>query len=104
LNHCHFKNICHRDLKPENVVFKKRSKYPAFLDLENGEGELKIIDFGLAKYLLKGQSLKSKVGTPYYVAPEVLEANYDHRCDNWSVGVITYTLLCGYPPFFADNH
>ena len=68
------------------------------------EGEIKIIDFGLAKYLAGSNSLKSKVGTPYYVAPEVLEGNYDHRCDNWSVGVITYTLLCGYPPFFADNH
>eukprot|EP00347_Sterkiella_histriomuscorum_P007015 403350571 len=104
LNHCHLKNICHRDLKPENIVFKKKAQIQKIIDIDQGEGEIKIIDFGLAKYLFKGQNLKSKVGTPYYVAPEVLESNYDHRCDNWSVGVITYTLICGYPPFFADNH
>lgn len=51
-----------------------------------------------------GSYLKSKVGTPYYVAPEVLDGCYDYRCDNWSLGVITYTMLCGYPPFFGENH
>jgi calcium-dependent protein kinase len=85
-------------------VFNKKTKVPELIDLENEEGEIKIIDFGLAKYLLKGKSLKSKVGTPYYVAPEVLDGQYDNRCDNWSVGVITYTLICGYPPFFAETH
>ncbi len=95
LNHCHFKKICHRDLKPENIVFTKKSKDPVVIDLENEEGDIKIIDFGLAKYLIENKSLKSKVGTPYYVAPEVLEGDYDHRCDNWSVGVITYALLSG---------
>jgi calcium-dependent protein kinase len=104
LNHCHYKNICHRDLKPENIVFAKKSKHPRELDLTNDEAVIKIIDFGLAKFISEGNSLKSKVGTPYYVAPEVLEGSYDYRCDNWSVGVITYTMLCGYPPFFGENH
>lgn len=106
LNHCHYKNISHRDLKPENIVFKRKTVENVNESSEDfsEEGEIKIIDFGLAKYLGGDNTLKSKVGTPYYVAPEVLEGNYDNRCDIWSVGVIAYTLLCGYPPFFADNH
>lgn len=86
----HDLNIIHRDLKPENIIFEK-------LGLD--EMNLKLIDFGTSREIQKDQKLKIKMGTPYYIAPEVLKKNYDQKCDVWSLGVITYILFCGYPPF-----
>jgi len=95
IEYCHdAKNICHRDLKPENFLF-----YTA----EEGS-PIKIIDFGLSRNELPDSGImQTKVGTPYYVAPEVLRREYTKSCDIWSIGVITYILLCGYPPFYGDN-
>ena len=47
--------------------------------------------------------MSSILGTPYYIAPEVIKGSYDKMCDVWSIGVIAYTILCGYPPFDADT-
>lgn len=47
--------------------------------------------------------MTTKIGTPYYVSPEILEGRYDNSCDIWSIGVITYIMLCGYPPFNATT-
>ncbi|CAN9515488.1 unnamed protein product [Ophioblennius macclurei] len=88
----HSINIAHRDIKPENLLYT--SKRPDAL--------LKLTDFGFAKESTALNSLATPCFTPYYVAPEVLgPEKYDKSCDMWSLGVIMYILLCGYPPFFS---
>lgn len=91
----HQNHICHRDLKPENFLFTTKE------DIE--KTHLKVIDFGLACKFADGQFLKTKAGTPYYVAPQVLSGKYGPESDVWSLGVIMYVLLCGYPPFYGEN-
>ena len=74
-----------------------------FVD-KDAEINIKLIDFGLSKILgLDGKIMMTKLGTPYYVSPEVLEGNYDKRCDLWAVGVMAYILLSGNPPFNGRN-
>jgi len=61
--------------------------------------EIQIIDFGTSIVVKENQKLDEKLGTPYYIAPEVLAKNYGPKCDLWSIGVITYITLSGIPPF-----
>lgn len=94
VNYLHLNNIAHRDLKPENFLFFDKSP----------ESLIKIIDFGLASYFTEeNPEMKTKAGTPYYVAPQVLNGCFDKKCDIWSIGVLFYILLCGYPPFYGDT-
>ncbi|EGR33828.1 protein kinase domain protein [Ichthyophthirius multifiliis] len=93
VNYCHKNKIVHRDLKPENVLYE--SNQPNAL--------LKIVDFGTSITYNPNVKMSQKLGTPYYIAPEVLEKKYDEKCDIWSCGVILYIILCGYPPFNANN-
>jgi len=93
MNYLHQNHIMHRDLKPENFLFANKSP----------DSPLKVIDFGLAATFKEGDRMKTKAGTPYYVAPEVLKGNYNQMCDMWSCGVIMYIMLSAYPPFFGDN-
>ena len=81
-------NIVHCDLKPENILLRKINK-----------SGIKIIDFGTSLVFDENKKLDEKLGTPYYIAPEVLAKNYGAKCDIWSCGVITYITLSGIPPF-----
>ena len=91
--HLHQNGIAHRDVKPENFLFATK----------DDNSVLKLTDFGFSKNY-REYNLTSPCYTPYYVAPEVLTAaKYDKACDMWSVGVITYIMLCGYPPFYPRS-
>ena len=102
----HDQGICHRDLKLENLLF---------LTEDNNNPILKIIDFGFSidlknedkkedsPNLNNNKKLTSKVGTLYYISPEIVKGNYDEKCDIWACGVILYILLCGKQPFKGKN-
>jgi len=94
IEYLHDMNIAHRDLKPENLLVKSIAD----------DTEVKIADFGLSKIIDEQKMMQTACGTPGYVAPEVLNAEgYDKEVDMWSIGVITYILLCGFPPFYAET-
>jgi len=95
LFYMHENQIVHRDLKPENFLFTTKESIDKAM--------LKVIDFGLACKFAPDQILTTKAGTPYYVAPQVLAGKYDQSSDLWSLGVIMYVVLCGYPPFYGET-
>ncbi|KAF7818880.1 calcium-dependent protein kinase 26-like [Senna tora] len=90
---CHSLGVMHRDLKPENFLFVSNDE----------DSPLKAIDFGLSTFFKPGQTFTDVVGSPYYVAPEVLGKRYGPESDVWSAGVMIYILLCGVPPFWAES-
>ena len=104
IKECHDHDIVHRDLKPENILLARKPD-PSLPLSAAGDGMLKVIDFGLSCIYRADEHhmLARTVGTPYYVAPEVLSHAYGKECDLWSVGVILYTLLSGCPPFYGDE-
>ncbi|KAG0628379.1 hypothetical protein M758_1G022600 [Ceratodon purpureus] len=90
---CHVNGVVHRDLKPENFLFETSKE----------DSPLKVVDFGLSDFIKPGQRFRDVVGSAYYVAPEVLHRNSGPESDVWSIGVITYILLCGRRPFWAKS-
>ena len=103
IEYCHDQGVCHRDLKPENLLLTSREDDESF----------KIADFGFGKRSVglasrgdhnNAYGLSTQCGTPGYIAPEILEGQrYGKGVDIWSAGIITYILLCGYPPFHDDD-
>ena len=104
LQYCHQKGIIHRDIKAENVLVGEP-------DVDGNFANVKLIDFGLAAKLKEGRStyVDTPCGTPGYVPPEILqnsstgEVTFTRKSDMWSLGVLTYELVCGYSPFYAQN-
>ncbi|NWS77872.1 KCC4 kinase, partial [Crotophaga sulcirostris] len=91
VSYLHANGVVHRDLKPENLLYADLSP----------DAPLKIGDFGLSKIVDEQDTMKTVCGTPGYCAPEILHGcPYGPEVDMWSVGVITYILLCGFEPFF----
>ncbi|KAL1920630.1 uncharacterized protein VTP21DRAFT_1007 [Calcarisporiella thermophila] len=95
IKYLHDRDIAHRDLKPENVLFADRDRL-----------KIQVSDFGLAKIVSEQSFLGTLCGTPNYVAPEVLASThkrqYHKQVDMWSLGVILYICLCGFPPFSEE--
>ncbi|KAL1196365.1 Calcium-dependent protein kinase 31 [Cardamine amara subsp. amara] len=89
---CHFMGVMHRDLKPENFLLSSNDE----------NAMLKAIDFGCSVFIEEGEVYKDRVGSAYYIAPEVLQGNYGKEADIWSAGIILYILLCGKPPFVTE--
>ncbi|XP_075288915.1 calcium/calmodulin-dependent protein kinase type 1 isoform X1 [Opisthocomus hoazin] len=94
VKYLHDMGIVHRDLKPENLLYYSLDE----------DSKIMISDFGLSKIEGCGSVMSTACGTPGYVAPEVLaQKPYSKAVDCWSIGVIAYILLCGYPPFYDEN-
>mmetsp|Transcript_36355 Transcript_36355/g.47961 ORF Transcript_36355/g.47961 Transcript_36355/m.47961 type:complete len:476 (+) Transcript_36355:61-1488(+) len=95
LAYCHRSGIVHRDVKPENVLFISNEE----------ESSVKLVDFGFSTYLpCSEEKLTLFCGTPMYVAPEVIQGEgYMEEVDNWSLGVMMYIMLAGFPPFIEEE-
>jgi calcium-dependent protein kinase len=91
--HCHNLGVMHRDIKPENFL----------LSSQTDDADLVACDFGLGTFFKPGDEFSILVGSPYYVAPEVLRRKYSNEADIWSLGVVLYILLCGLPPFWGSS-
>jgi calcium-dependent protein kinase len=95
VHYMHELHICHRDLKPDSFLLSTHG--------DISSSSLKLANFEIACICEVGDFLEEEIGIPYYVAPEVLQGKYDHAADIWSLGVILYYMLCGYPPFWAED-
>ena len=93
IKYCHEAKIVHRDLKPENILFENPDK----------DSKLKILDFGTSQSHRNPKKTEGFARPCYYTSPEAIDKDYTDKCDVWSLGVILYIMLCGYPPFYAKT-
>ena len=102
----HSHDIVHRDIKPENILFL----YPEKTRGPDGQDiglTVRLADLGVARYHHASSfepRMSTVVGTCTFIAPEVLRRRYDRKCDLWSLGVVSYVMMCGYPPFMGDTN
>ena len=99
---CHDINIIHRDIKAESILIESIDNViinNKMIELCN----IRLSYFSSARSFSKSKMLTKKVGTPYYIAPEILARQYDEKSDIWSIGVLLFILLCGKPPFWGDS-
>mmetsp|Transcript_42723 Transcript_42723/g.134623 ORF Transcript_42723/g.134623 Transcript_42723/m.134623 type:complete len:382 (+) Transcript_42723:565-1710(+) len=103
LEHLHALGITHRDIKPENLLYKSNDP------LSPDYNTVKLADFGLAKFVGVDETMKTTCGTPGYVAPEIIDPKmpfgdgYGPSVDIWSLGIVLYIMLCGFPPFLHES-
>ncbi|OMO95979.1 hypothetical protein COLO4_15576 [Corchorus olitorius] len=93
ISFCHLQGVAHRDIKPQNIMFTS----------EGEDAEMKLIDFGFADFVRLGEWFGGILGTTLYMAPELNDGYHGLQVDIWSIGVITYCLLCGNWPFWAST-
>mmetsp|Transcript_9692 Transcript_9692/g.21033 ORF Transcript_9692/g.21033 Transcript_9692/m.21033 type:complete len:344 (+) Transcript_9692:150-1181(+) len=94
IRYLHERGIAHRDIKPENLLFESNEE----------NSSIKLIDFGLSRtHGINDRAMINQVGTSYYMSPGVLKGKYDRSCDLWAVGIVSYIVLSGYPPFNGSS-
>ena len=100
--YCHSNNIVHRDIKADCILIESIENI-----VHNGEEfplfHIRLTDFSSARSFNKKKKLTKKIGTSYFIAPEVLNRNYNEKCDVWSIGVLLFIMLCGKPPFWGES-
>lgn len=95
----HKREVIHRDIKLDNLMIESM---PTLVDPQK-PWQIKLIDFGTTMRFEPGKRINQTFGTSYYIAPEVLDGNYNEQCDIWSAGVCLYILLSGAPPFTGED-
>lgn len=96
VRYCHKKKVAHRDIKPENILLTSRSN----------DCDIRLADFGFAKYMSKPNCLVTLCGSSHYAAPELYthKNGYNEQCDGWSIGVVIFIMLGGYAPFDGEDN
>jgi calcium-dependent protein kinase len=92
LIYMHKLGIVHRDIKPENMLFQNEE-----------QNIVKLIDFGIAKKIDGNNFLTDRIGTPHYIAPEIIYKQYNEKCDIWAAGVSFYQFISGRTPFTGED-